>query len=696
VTYDTQITCGGCNPTIFCPFPTTVGPFYTTTGCDAVATFAVTASEDCCSTCSPPKVTYALLGGQAVLSGSSFSVGLTTIVATGTDDLFHTTPCTFEVKVEDLVVPGIVCPAPVTFGTDATICGATVTDLGSCTVSDACGIKSTLNDLHSSVLSLGIQTVTWTTTDVYDNTASCVQTITVQDTTKPTIVCPSDTPVQCNQDYSAGTGITGTPTVSDNCDLTVTAVASDEKLNQVGNSLVIKRTWTATDVNGNVGSCVQTITVTDTTKPKITCPAPINVFTNLGCSATIPLLGSVTVTDDCDTAPKVTNNAPATFPLHDSTVTWTAVDANGNSETCTQLVTVSDSQLPTISCPQPLFVSTDPGVCFASSVALDPAIASDNCDVPVKKNNAPSTFPLGPTAVTWTATDASNNVATCTASVTVSDTEKPTIACPAPISVVTGSSCTQSVVFAAVGSDNCKLSSIIYSSPSGSYFNVGTTTVVATATDKANQQATCSFTVTVTDPAGICALCSISWGYWKSHDRRPALANCGMTGSSLFYPCGCMSSWAAVDQGRDITKVDSWDELILYSQVRSKVPQLWQLIEQYEAAFLSLSSRGIITCSSSGSFSWGSSFVPPFVKGNFTLAYELVSNCPFPSIAGVAGIPACLGTPCTACTGTGTCSGCPPLLSKKGVSGSLYGLMTQVAAALEKFNTGLIFGAPHC
>ncbi|HLF45459.1 MAG TPA: LamG-like jellyroll fold domain-containing protein [Chitinophagaceae bacterium] len=46
--------------------------------------------------------------------------------------------------------------------------------------------------------------------------------------------------------------------------------------------------------------------------------------------------------------PAVTNNAPAIFPIGNTTVTWTATDANGNTATCSQMVTVIDNQPPTI------------------------------------------------------------------------------------------------------------------------------------------------------------------------------------------------------------------------------------------------------------------------------------------------------------------------------------------------------------
>src|SRR5439155_20946120 len=51
-------------------------------------------------------------------------------------------------------------------------------------------------------------------------------------------------------------------------------------------------------------------------------------------------------------------------------------------------------------------------------------------------------------------------------------------------------------------SDNCGVTAISSSAPSGSNFPVGTTNVKLTATDSSNNAASCAFTVTVLTPQG--------------------------------------------------------------------------------------------------------------------------------------------------------------------------------------------------
>ncbi|WP_027003343.1 HYR domain-containing protein [Hugenholtzia roseola] len=174
----------------------------------------------------------------------------------------------------------------------------------------------------------------------------------------------------------------------------------------------------ATDNFGNTTPCSFTVTVTDTQSPTITAPANVTVNTDLNaCTASGVALGTATASDNCTFT--ITNNAPATFPLGNTTVTWTVTDANGLTATATQIVTVVDNQNPTITAPAALNITTDAGLCTASSVALGTPTAADNCTFTVT-NNAPAAFPLGTTTVTHTVTDAAGNTATATQTVTVS------------------------------------------------------------------------------------------------------------------------------------------------------------------------------------------------------------------------------------------------------------------------------------
>ena len=56
-------------------------------------------------------------------------------------------------------------------------------------------------------------------------------------------------------------------------------------------------------------------------------------------------LGNALTTDNCGVA-TLTNDAPANFPLGFTTVIWTVKDLAGNTATCAQTVTVTDTEKP--------------------------------------------------------------------------------------------------------------------------------------------------------------------------------------------------------------------------------------------------------------------------------------------------------------------------------------------------------------
>ncbi|WP_165829081.1 HYR domain-containing protein, partial [Flavobacterium sp. HTF] len=255
----------------------------------------------------------------------------------------------------------------------------------------------------------------------------------------------------------------------------------------------------------NAANCTATSTsvtvVNDTQKPTITCPANVTKTTDANsCTATGVVLGTPTTADNCGVA-SVTNNAPSSYPIGVTTVTWTVTDNSGNTATCSQTVTISDTQKPTITCPANVTKTTDANSCTATGVVLGTPTTADNCGVASVTNNAPSSYPIGVTTVTWTVTDNSGNTATCSQTVTISDTQKPTITCPANVTKTTdANSCTATgvVLGTPTTADNCGVASVTNNAP-GSY-PIGVTTVTWTVTDNSGNTATCSQTVKIVGP----------------------------------------------------------------------------------------------------------------------------------------------------------------------------------------------------
>ncbi len=163
-------------------------------------------------------------------------------------------------------------------------------------------------------------------------------------------------------------------------------------------------------------TCQTTITVEDNEAPVLTCPSDITIATDTGlCVGTYDFVAP-TATDNCDSPEGITiicsHESGDTFPSGTTTVTCTAMDASGNTDTCSFDITVEDTEAPFMNCLSDITVTAEAGECEASPEWTLPR-ALDNCDLNqaiVDCNYEPGdTLPIGVTTVMCTATDAAGN-----------------------------------------------------------------------------------------------------------------------------------------------------------------------------------------------------------------------------------------------------------------------------------------------
>jgi len=464
----------------------------TTTSCGAVVNWTAPTFSDNC--------TGATLVAVPA-SGSTFPVGTTPVTYTATDASGNKSTCTFNVTVNDVTPPVITaCPANITSNT-TTSCGAVVNWTAPAFSDNCTGATLVAVPASGSTFPVGTTPVTYTATDASGNKSTCTFNVTVNDVTPPVITaCPAN--ITVNTTTLCGAVVNWTaPTFSDNCTgATLVAVPASGSTFPVGTTPV---TYTATDASGNKATCTFNVTVNDVTPPVITsCPANITANTTTSCGAVVTWTAPP-FSDNCTGATLVAVPASgSTFPVGTTPVTYTATDASGNKATCTFNVTVNDVTPPVITaCPANITANTTTS-CGAVVNWTAPTF-SDNCTgaTLVAVPASGSTFPVGTTPVTYTATDASGNKSTCTFNVTVKDVTPPVItSCPANITVNTTGSCGAVVNWTApTFTDNCTGATLVAVPASGSTFSVGTTTVTYTLTDASGNKSTCSFTVTVVD-----------------------------------------------------------------------------------------------------------------------------------------------------------------------------------------------------
>jgi len=158
---------------------------------------------------------------------------------------------------------------------------------------------------------------------------------------------------------------------------------------------------------------------------------------------------------------------------------------------------VSEGRPPVARC-KDVTVSTSPGMCSAVSASVDDgspgAVAGDTITL-TQTPGGP--YGLGATAVVLTVTDSHGASSQCTARVTVVDTERPAITCPAPITKACAGPPGANATPVASATDNC--GAVTASCSPAGPFPLGTTTVSCTATDTAGNQSSCNTAVEIVD-----------------------------------------------------------------------------------------------------------------------------------------------------------------------------------------------------
>jgi hypothetical protein len=191
-------------------------------------------------------------------------------------------------------------------------------------------------------------------------------------------------------------------------------------------------------------------------------------------------------------------------------VVWTVTDIHGNTSQCTQVITITDDEQPSIVCPADIVITNGIDSCSAFVNIVAPIVA-DNCAVASVVNNYNNTanatdiYPVGTTNIIFTVTDIHGNTATCNMNVTVVDDEQPEIVCPADITIGTDNGvCETNVTIPAITADDeCGIATIVNSyngtNNASDIYPIGTTIVTWTVTDIHGNISQCDMTITVED-----------------------------------------------------------------------------------------------------------------------------------------------------------------------------------------------------
>jgi uncharacterized repeat protein (TIGR01451 family) len=316
-------------------------------------------------------------------------------------------------------------------------CHSTFSDPGA-TAHDACAADFAATASGTvDANTVGTYTITYNAQDPSGNAATAVtRTVNVVDTTGPTVTAPPDVTVNTGAGAGSCSAVVsnaqlGTGSANDACQGSVAVTRSGVPAGNVfpvGTTII---TYSATDSHNNTGSATQRVIVVDNTPPVAVAPGPVTLFTGPGatsCGVVVAnlnaTLGTGSASDNCAGVTLSRSGVPAgnAFPVGQTTVSYVATDASGNTASANQVVTVVDNTPPTISCQADIIVDFNPAV-NGATVTYTAPVGADNCPGSTTTRIAGlasgAVFPLGTTTNTFKVTDAAGNTAQCSFKVTV-------------------------------------------------------------------------------------------------------------------------------------------------------------------------------------------------------------------------------------------------------------------------------------
>lgn len=237
----------------------------------------------------------------------------------------------------------------------------------------------------------------------------------------------------------------------------------------------ITRKWIVTDEYGNTASCAQSISIIPVTIADVVATLPQDLtiecggvlppfLTDIGCSNIgVGLDGEPNIIDICDGSYKILRKYILINWCDNSTLEFT------------QIIKVLDTEVPSITCPADLTISTNSNDCFGA-IQLPIATATDACSSNVtvsvsevssgiynQINNTLSGLSVGIHTVTYTAADGCGNESTCDMIITVEDQIVPIAICDEHTVLVIGTGGTASInaiTFDDGSTDNCGIVSM--------------------------------------------------------------------------------------------------------------------------------------------------------------------------------------------------------------------------------------------
>jgi hypothetical protein len=356
----------------------------------------------------------------------------------------------------------------------------------------------------------------------------------------PSITCPPPGSFACNNQAGINNWLNSAVVNSCGQNLSVTTNYNSNLFTGCNKTGTANITFTLRNAAGAVlGTCMQSLTITDNTPPVIVCPLNRTIFCTDPLDPTFT--GKATATDNCTAMPAITFSdlsMSGDCPQELSILRiWTATDDCGLSASCQQSIRVVDKQGPSINCPSNLMVECgQPTAPVNTGIAL----ASDNCDpnptVTFSDVTSPGICNYTITR-TWVASDECGNSSSCVQIITVADTQGPAVNCPPNATVQCDQPITPADTGTATATDNCDPNpNVAFTDQSTPGDCPQELTVLRTwiATDLCGNSSSCTQTINVVDDLPPLIICPPSLNVECGESLDPedlgeatAVDNCG-------------------------------------------------------------------------------------------------------------------------------------------------------------------------
>ena len=432
-TFDITLT-DTMRPDVSCPVGTITED--ATTNCEFTVpdySTSITATDNCYTV---GDLTYS----QDLAIGTVLSPGTYVINLIAEDPDGNNSSCPLNIEVIDGEAPLITVCAPDQVEVVGSNCEANLGDYTSLvTATDNCDIPGDLTITQSPLVGTMISsetTVTMTVTDQSGNSVTCDLQVTLNDLISPVPDCSNDTIVVVNSACEYGApDVTGLVAGTDNCsvfgDMTITQDVAPGSTLTGSDQIEI----TLTDENGNSATCLIDVTPDDQVAPSISCPANQTFNNGTSCDYNITDFTSLAiVSDNCPNS--VVTQLPtvgSSIGTGNHEVMLIATDDSGNADTCSFLLTVTESVVPLIDCPANIS-TCDPIVTYPNPIVTENCSGFVLTQTDVSGFTSGDEFPIGITTQSYEVVDSSGNIGAC--SFTIEILEYPDI--PSINSVDTG------------------------------------------------------------------------------------------------------------------------------------------------------------------------------------------------------------------------------------------------------------------